>query len=561
MDKLKPVLRNLAKYHFWVISAVITLVGLLVWYYAYSNLTQQFAERSSKINSSYDTLENVKKIANHPNDQSHLLMGRNVDATLRSVTSAWQLQYEYQQSLLVWPLDQLQQDFGDAVNHLRPIEKLDPKENKIAMGLRDRYRNYIRNVLPRLADHVQAAWQVDTSLSSGSSRSGGMSGMGGFGGSAGPAAGAGAGGKQDSDAPEKDIVVDWNAANQKAIASRYDWSSEPPSTQMILYAQEDFWVINSLLDIIARTNDGADANYKAAIKQIESIDIGAMAVAGYGGNIMTGSSSMSGGSMGPSAGGGMSGMPGGGGGMSGMPGGGGGMSGQPSGGGMSGMPGGGGGMSGMPGGGGGGMSGMPGGGGMSGMPGGSSGPASASAAGDLANMRYVDLKFQPIDATRLRSVFQSKNAADATLKVAKRMPIRLRLNMDMRKVNRLLAECGNSRLPVEVRQVRINKPFGSSGGMMGGMGGGGMGGMLGQMSGASGGGAGASASLGGASGSGGGSRGMGGMGGGSAVQVSYDGPVEIIGLIYLFNPPDDAPPTTATATAGAAPGGSVNRGG
>jgi hypothetical protein len=34
----------------------------------------------------------------------------------------------------------------------------------------------------------------------------------------------------------------------------------------------------------------------------------------------------------------------------------------------------------------------------------------------------------------------------------------LRLRIDQRKLNDLLAECGNSSLPIEVRQVRINCP-------------------------------------------------------------------------------------------------------
>jgi hypothetical protein len=42
------------------------------------------------------------------------------------------------------------------------------------------------------------------------------------------------------------------------------------------------------------------------------------------------------------------------------------------------------------------------------------------------------------------------------LAVAKRIPVRLRFQLDQRKLNVLLSACGNARLPVEVRQIRVN---------------------------------------------------------------------------------------------------------
>jgi hypothetical protein len=86
---------------------------------------------------------------------------------------------------------------------------------------------------------------------------------------------------------------------------------------------------------------------------------------------------------------------------------------------------------------------------------------------DPAFGRYVDEKYQPLDPKRLRDALTSKSPADALLAVAKRMPVRMRFSIDQRRLNKLLAECGNSRLPVEVRQVRINREAAAAGGMGG----------------------------------------------------------------------------------------------
>jgi hypothetical protein len=87
----------------------------------------------------------------------------------------------------------------------------------------------------------------------------------------------------------------------------------------------------------------------------------------------------------------------------------------------------------------------------------------------------------------------------------KRMPIYLELKMDQREIPRLLTECANSPLPVEVRQLRINPKADESG-------------------------AGPKAPAGGPGG---------GNAGPSPTDADvFDVTVEIHGIIYIFNPPD-----------------------
>ena len=84
---------------------------------------------------------------------------------------------------------------------------------------------------------------------------------------------------------------------------------------------------------------------------------------------------------------------------------------------------------------------------------------------DPADNRYVDNHYQPLPASMLRSVLKKPTPGETTepiapefayLAVAKRIPVRMRLRVDQRKLNRLLAECANSELTIEIRQIRIN---------------------------------------------------------------------------------------------------------
>jgi hypothetical protein len=138
----------------------------------------------------------------------------------------------------------------------------------------------------------------------------------------------------------------------------------------------------------------------------------------------------------------------------------------------------------------------------------------ADATSDPAERRYVDIAYQPLPAEKLRKDAESDNPDEAYLAVAKRMPVRLDVRIDQRKLNKFLIECGNSDLMLEVIQVRTIPPqdvFALAGGQRG-------------------------------------SGGQGAGGGGQDVNRGdvtdddrkahiWDVDVQVYGIIYIFNPP------------------------
>jgi hypothetical protein len=253
------------------------------------------------------------------------------------------------------------------------------------------------------------------------------------------------------DEDEDQSVVRWNPANQQEILDvHFHFASQEaiPHTLDVLYAQEDLWVLQAIVNVIKRTNAGADANYNAAIKEIESLQmgrtvkgrLGQITQLGQGGAGMPGSGTSPGGM---SAGGSMSPPDG---------------SGSPAGASSAGPTPGGSSMGPAPG-----ASSMgpaPGASSMGPAPGsgsmGGSNMSSATGPVDPAIGRYVDIDYNPLDPKTLREARTTQDPKLAIYSVAKRMPVLMRLKIDQRRLNDLLAECGNSSLPIEVRQVRIN---------------------------------------------------------------------------------------------------------
>lgn len=415
----------LKKNYFWVVMAVMVCGVLAVWWISTSRLRREKEQRVQTIESKEKLINEVARQTPHPNQ---FTMTRMEEVNLRladDVYDAWQQQYEKQRALLTWPA-LLGPDVIATLQKLQPIEakvRFDPNNQKEELDAtaRQRYRDFIDVELPKLADIIGARWGAPATVA--------------------PTAAT----------PPKPVTVYWDPSDQTRLQrTRFYWGNRWPTTLEVLYAQEDYWVLRSIMEIIKATNGDVEYRYQAAVKTIEFIDLGrdVVGVSGsFAGTLGTGGMLGSGGGEADAAGGFVGGFP------------------------ASSM----GGMSGLMAGAGGGATSI-----GSGeiASGGSRGPVAAGPLTDPGDNRYVDLKFQPLTAQRIRAAFESRNPDDAFLMVAKRMPVRMRVKVDQRKLPKLLAECGNARMQLEVKQVRINRPpmrgsrqsGGATGAFFGGMG-------------------------------------------------------------------------------------------
>lgn len=517
MDDLKRYMNEAAKHSFWIISGLILLLASIVFYLTKSSLDQAITTRIGSLESSFSKINQVKsKVATHPNDASHKEMEKRLDGLKRDVEQAWAFQYERQKEFLTWP----KEAFSQAKTHeifdsLRPFEKRVPFPlpdkapeplGQITLNDRDVYRKYIAPEFEKLSGRIGSSWKFKLDAAAMSPAGGGFSPPMGTGSFAPP----GMGGTTAGAVAAGDLrdLVRWSEASQKELTTAVlPWFGQPkpPTIHEIYYAQEDIWLLRGLMDIIAQTNIEAKENFQAVVKEIEWIRMGSKANRDAG-SLWATQAAAGGGSMMPGMGGG------------GPPGGysGGGSGGPPSGYGA---------------------------GGPGGGKGGDLGAARAAVRVDPADGRYVDMNFKPLTGAQLRAAMNLQSANDAVNAVAKRIPIRLRLKVDESQIGRLITECGNGKMMLEVLQVRYNTdpaPAVAAGG--GGGGGGGL------MEG------GAKPSFGGAGGmgmmseegvSGGGGGGT--LGGATVVDDKGEVAIEIFGLIYLFNPPASLSQTNASA--------------
>lgn len=493
MDKVKQQLAVVLKHGFWIGCALSALLAVGAWYQATSTLSAQAKSQKDLIKGKAVAAQSIAKdMTPHPNDASLKGMDDLNKAVATNVKEGWKKVYDLQREVLVWP-DAFDQNFHRAVDNLRPIEIVPfptPQEKEINPDFHRIYRDYILEVIPKLAKTVGTEWKAVRQASTGSGGAAMSSDFGGGFGAAVPMAL-----DQYGKPVEDKSIVHWNVSNQQEIQNTHFGFAgrvDPPKTLEILYAQEDLWVLQTLTEIIAATNKGSEFYHESAIKDIDYIRIGRNA-GGVSGQVTRLTASAN----------------------------------DPSGMALSGM--------------------APTAENMMPLSVNPMASGQAVAAVDPAEFRYVDANFKPLKAAEVRTVVTSATVSekDAVLAVAKRMPVRMRVVMDQRKLPLFLSECANSRLPVEVKQVRINRPAGSAAGGSGSYAAapmsapetmtlspfGGAGGMLSPYG-----------------------------GGGQKAQGPDPNSVtaELFGIIYIYNPPNDAQlglqDPTKTASAGSPAG-------
>jgi hypothetical protein len=392
MDKVKVFLGYAQKYHFWILCVVAMIAGLVGWKMASGTLSEQYATNKGSVTGKFQTLQGIQGNQFPPNSEWTTAIASLTQRQREEVKTTWESVYETQRQVLAWP-DVMGDNFKAFISTAPPNADI-PQE-----WIRVYQNEVIRHEFPKLAEIVNAA---PADLASQPQRPQGT--------------------------PPPTYKVIW--ANQEDIRKKLDegMTGGVPSPLQVRLRQEDLWVYQALLNIIRRTNEGAQ--YTSRVKVIEDLAMGAdsakefekgmgprhinrLATGGEGESYGESPVDMSGGEPG-------------------------------------------------------------------------AGPAPDQD-------RYMDAEGKILAA----GMSQDQQF--------KRLPVYMKLVMDQREITRLLTECANYPLPVEVRQLRINP---------GGVGPGG-------------------AADGGKPDA---NRGAAAPAPGEAFNVI----VELHGIIYLFNPPDPA---------------------
>ncbi len=381
MDQLKEFLGLFRRQHFWFILPVLLVLAGYGWWSATGTVSETVSRNVSTIGGYHQAATGIVNTPDHPNEEWHEVMDELIASRRANVLAAWQKKWERQGETFTWPKDAFGPRSASVlkiVEDMRPIEKVDFTKQELPPVARNDYKAFMQNQLPRIAQRIGAIWDPEgTLIDSRGART--------------------VQADNEEELPpgyDKPTIVTWNPENQKFIQGTFDWPGYP-TTMQVLYAQEDLWILGSIIDIIKATNGEARTQATAPVKEIISIKYGKDVVRrGYvdppvrvqtGGGEDDEELRLGGDGAEP--------------------------------------------------------------------------PPAEPTVDDpnapklgpphLAVGRYVDQNFQKIN-----TVEELKSKLD----IAKRIPVQIRVRIDQRYVNRLLAACANAPLTYEVRQFRFSPP-------------------------------------------------------------------------------------------------------
>ena len=404
MEQLRLILKIVYQQRFWILSVLSVLIAVVCWMLSAQDLDKQYQAEKSKVNTQFSSMRSLNGHPYYPNDGIIEKDREEVRALSAKVLKMWNELYDHQRSeVLYWPKE-LGDQFIQEIGELQFGDKID----QIMCG---RYRDYIKDRFDGLLEIVQAKDLGDKGVGGGRGgremgglRGMGFEGMGGYDGMGGRGRG-----NEALEIEEEDYLVEW--LDQGNVRQKLEWN-HTPSPLRIWVTQEDLWVYQALLEVIAKTNKASDATSpeNAAIGVIAELQLGQEAAqnSSLTGNLVSP----------PSADTGMGGREG--------------YSREM--------------MEGP----------MPGGrerlGEMGGGRGSYDGRDGGVADGDdseavLLAMRYVDETGQPL---------AEGSVAGVTAKPFRSLPVRMVLMMDQRWLPQLLVNCANQVLPIEVKRVSVN---------------------------------------------------------------------------------------------------------
>ena len=370
MDKVRAFLKAAWIQRFWILSVVGTLAAVACWMVASGKLQAEFTANKAKIEAEFGNMNAIKGKAVHGNPQVNAKEREEAKKIAASVQALWQKLFDAQrEEVLKWP-EVLGADF---------IQEIDKKKfgMPISTRMRDRYLNYIKNRFAGLVEIVDAQKMEDPSAGFNGATPGREMAM--------PTENqlVGADGMP---IVVEDYLVQW--LDQANLRQQLEFTGVPTSAQ-IWVTQEDLWVYETLLRVIANTNKerGATRPDNTAIRVIQSLQVGAPAATA----MATESQIL---------------MP-----ADAMPVGGEVPMGDP------GIP--------------------------MGRP--EEGGTGVDVDAMLMASRYIDAEGKPIT-----------DASSGTGTEFRRLPVRMVLMMDERWLPKVLVECANSPLPIEVQRLRIN---------------------------------------------------------------------------------------------------------
>ena len=300
MDKLAPAIAWIKENKFWLANGLLLLLMAGIWYLVTGNLHKERDDNESKIKREFTTVQSIKQkkpddvtdpsVRLHPNRITKDGMQAELKETVDSIIAAWKLRVDAQKKLLVFPEVIGTETFSEIFAQYNPAETfpVEYANDRTIYGLLSLYRLKIKEHMINICgkDGVRTNWRWDPANypQDENDLANGL-GLGKGRGSSSFAGGDGDEGlsfEVDNEDASRFAVL-WSDVNQKLWYDKltqfqdrddHNKESNDPTPLQAYMLQQDLWVLEAMFNVIQELNGDSTATDTSAIKQIDHIGIG-----------------------------------------------------------------------------------------------------------------------------------------------------------------------------------------------------------------------------------------------------------------------------------------------
>ena len=411
MDKIAPAIAWIKKNSFWLASAFLAIAMIGGWFVATGEVSSETSKNENAVKQQISAARSIRSvtatdvdesITAHPNQYTETGMKKEMSRQVDDIVKAWEVRHKAQASILKWPTEII-----GSTEFVRVFGRFDPPEtfpdSFKGLGM-EQFLTLYRNNIPKQMDKICKMLRTNWTYSQERLEELKLLNPGGR---SGPVANRGTSRVRLTDEDLVGVAVIWEQANQDLWYQKltefrnfddHNLATPDPTPLQVYMLQQDLWLLEAMFGIIRQINGDVNANDLATIKRIDHVAFGREARTQLG--ELTPVDTRLGG---------------------------GGDDAVPS---------------------------------FSDVGGGAVvSDFDQSASTSPFHGRYVDKDFKPYSADVVKGVITGTTLPDNDIEliVSKRVPVRIALSMDERKIADFLAACANSPFAFEIHQVRINR--------------------------------------------------------------------------------------------------------
>ena len=254
MEKYRVYFEVLKKYHFWVLCGLIVVLSFVSWFLATADQENRFVTRKGQIENQLRVVSSIGSNVEHPSEK-YIQQIRNLQSgpLASQVTKASTRLYQEQRDAN--PLPKIYPDAEAQEGFKAAFESIwRPMEDieKLPPGA---LREVYRS---RYRNHIEEHFPPLFELIERRTVEGGADDSRAGGGPGNGMQPMGMGGKDPGEESKKTKgIVDWFDADQKIKKFLAPFRSHAPSTLEVMLAQEDLWIYETLLKVVRNTNNVA----------------------------------------------------------------------------------------------------------------------------------------------------------------------------------------------------------------------------------------------------------------------------------------------------------------